>query len=68
MKREMKDGLLNLMFSIQMNWMNFIMMDRFYLKERKLERLKNFLANLCDKKIFQTNKKFKASIKSWISI
>ena len=41
MKKVVKDILLNLMFNIKENYMNFIMIYRFYQKEQNLEKQKS---------------------------
>ena len=61
----MKDILLKLMFSILQNNMNFIMTYHFLPERMKIEKVGKFIANLHDKTEYV--KKFKASIKSWIS-
>ena len=47
----MKDIFLNLMLNTQKNYMNFIMTNHFYLKERKLkiEKVEKLVTNLSDK-------------------
>ena len=54
-------------FSILKNYMNFIMIYGFYLKEWKLRKLKSLLLCYMIKVNILFNNKFRASTKSWIS-
>ena len=45
----MKDIFLKFMFSIQKNYVNFIMTCHFYQKEKKIRKVEKFVSNLYDK-------------------
>ena len=67
MKKVMKHIFLKLMFNILKNYMNFIIIYHFYLRGKTLKKLGKLVANLHDKTECYTHKKFKRSIKLWIS-